>query len=202
MFTNIDWSSQPSLQPGARRWYFQVGTTLEFLRAFCDILVRCSDRCCHARCVKNGKTLLIWSVDSWIGMFVANASFYKYDIGCLLWSASRYRPSLYHSELQHHNPTIKKTSFTWQVRRLCYGLIKAYNITIKKVRHRNETTVKYTLCGMGSKFNVKIQRCPFKFHSKIWTNMRCLKFDELCYLKIMISQVLVRRVPGQRFSYL
>ena len=43
---------------------------------------------------------------------------------------------------------------------------------------------------MGSKFCVKFQRCPLKFHTKFWThtpqNMhftRCEKFDDICYFK-------------------
>ena len=51
---------------------------------------------------------------------------------------------------------------------------------------------------MGSKFCMKFQRCPLKFHTKFGThtpqNMqftRCQKFDELWYPSDMISYVLV-----------
>ena len=50
----------------------------------------------------------------------------------------------------------------------------------------------HTLLGMGSIFCEKFQMCPLKFHTKLWTHtlqnmhfMRCLKFDELCYLQVM-----------------
>ena len=52
-------------------------------------------------------------------------------------------------------------------------------------------TVKCIFCGVWDQhFCMKFQRCPLKFHTKFWTytpqNMhftRCLKFDDLWYLK-------------------
>ena len=50
---------------------------------------------------------------------------------------------------------------------------------------------------------VKFQRYPLKYHAKFRTHTpqnlhftRCWKFGNLWYLKVMISEVLVKRAPG------
>ena len=64
--------------------------------------------------------------------------------------------------------------------------------------HKSHTKIKvskmHILQWMGSKFCVKFQRCPLKFHTKFWIHTRqnmhftqCLNFDELRYLRVMES---------------
>ena len=76
-------------------------------------------------------------------------------------------------------------------------LTKTYDVTIPRYRksQRKITVGKmHILRCMGSKFCVKFQRAPLKFHTRFWThspqNMhftRCSKFDELWYLTVMTS---------------
>ena len=76
-------------------------------------------------------------------------------------------------------------------------LTKAYDVTIQRYRNshaKNEDSKMHILRCMGSKFRVKFQRCPLKFHTKFWThapqNMhftRWYKFDDLWYLRDMTS---------------
>ena len=76
-------------------------------------------------------------------------------------------------------------------------LTKAYDVTIQRYRNshaKNEDIKMHILRCMGSKFCVKFQRCPLKFHTKFWThtpqNMhftRWYKFDDLWYLRDMTS---------------
>ena len=50
---------------------------------------------------------------------------------------------------------------------------KAYDVTIQKYRNSHskiEDSKMHILRCMGSKFCVKFQRCPLKFHTKFWTH--------------------------------
>ena len=94
-------------------------------------------------------------------------------------------------------------------------LTKNYDVTIQRYRESN-TKIKvskmHILRCMGSKYCVKFKRCSLKFHTKFWTHIlqnihftQCLNFDELRYLRVTISLVLVRRAPErgvwvERFS--
>ena len=52
-------------------------------------------------------------------------------------------------------------------------LTKAYDVTIRRYRNshaRSEDRKVHILRCMGSKFCVKFQRCPLKFHTKLWTH--------------------------------
>ena len=52
-------------------------------------------------------------------------------------------------------------------------LTKAYDVTIQRYRNSRaklENSKMYILRCMGSKFCVKFQRCPLKFHTKFWTH--------------------------------
>ena len=52
-------------------------------------------------------------------------------------------------------------------------LTKAYDVTIQRYRNshaKNEDSKMHILRYMGSKFCVKFQRCPLKFHTKFWTH--------------------------------
>ena len=72
-------------------------------------------------------------------------------------------------------------------------LTKAYDVTIHRCRKSHakiEDSKMHILWCMGSKFCVKFQRCPLKFHTQFWTHtpqnmhfMRCWKFGDLWYLK-------------------
>ena len=72
-------------------------------------------------------------------------------------------------------------------------LTKAYDVTNQRCRKSHakiEDSKMHILRCMGSKFCMKFQRCPLKFHTKFWTHtpqnmhfMRCWKFDDLWYLK-------------------
>ena len=52
-------------------------------------------------------------------------------------------------------------------------LTKAYDVTIQRYRNSHakihDSTMHILWC-MGSKFCVKFQRCPLKFHTKFWTH--------------------------------
>ena len=51
-------------------------------------------------------------------------------------------------------------------------LTKAYDVTIQRYPNshaRIEDSKMHILLCMGSKFCVKFQRCPLKFHTKFWT---------------------------------
>ena len=61
-------------------------------------------------------------------------------------------------------------------------LTKAYDVTIQRYRNSHikiEDSKMHILRCMGSKFCVKFQRCPLKFHTKFWThtsqNMHCMR---------------------------
>ena len=52
-------------------------------------------------------------------------------------------------------------------------LIKAYDVTIQIYRNSHakiEDSKMHILRCMGSKFCVKFQKCPLKFHTKFWTH--------------------------------
>ena len=52
-------------------------------------------------------------------------------------------------------------------------LTKAYDVTMQRYRNSHaklENSKMYILRCMGSKFCVKFQRCPLKFHTKFWTH--------------------------------
>ena len=52
-------------------------------------------------------------------------------------------------------------------------LTKAYDVTIQRYRNSHakiENSKIHVLRCMGSKFCVKFQRCPLKFHTKFWTH--------------------------------
>ena len=87
--------------------------------------------------------------------------------------------------------------FLWRVDQTCWRpgarLTKAYDVTIQRCRKSHakiEDSKMHILRCMSTKFCVKFQRCPLKFHTKFWTHtpqnmyfMRCWKFDDLWYLK-------------------
>ena len=53
------------------------------------------------------------------------------------------------------------------------SLTKAYDVTIQRYRNSHakiEDSKMHILRCMGSKFCVKFQRCPLKFHTKFWTH--------------------------------
>ena len=99
------------------------------------------------------------------------------------------------------NKVLKKPQFTYNYARDMDDrnerpgarLTKAYDVTIQRCRKSHVKIVDskmHILRCMGSKFCVKFQRCPLKFHTKFWTHtqqnmhfMRCWKFDDLWYLK-------------------
>ena len=52
-------------------------------------------------------------------------------------------------------------------------LTKAYDVTIQRYhnsRAKIQGSQMHILQGIGSKFCVKFQRCPLKFHTKFWTH--------------------------------
>ena len=52
-------------------------------------------------------------------------------------------------------------------------LTKAYDVTIQRYRNSHakiHDSKMHILRCMGSKFCVKFQRCPLKFHTKFWTH--------------------------------
>ena len=78
-------------------------------------------------------------------------------------------------------------------------LTKAYDLTIQ-IYHKYKTKVNkmHNLRCMGCNFFVKFWRRPLKFGAHTQQNMpfmRCKKLDELWYPRVVISEVLVRRVP-------
>ena len=89
-------------------------------------------------------------------------------------------------------------------------LTKAYDVTIQRYRNshaKNENSKMHILRCMGSKFSVKFQRCPLKFHTKFWTHtpqnmhfMRCKKFDHLWYLKSYDILSLSETAPRGSFN--
>ena len=61
----------------------------------------------------------------------------------------------------------------WVLWRPGTRLTKAYDVTIQRYRNSHakiENSKMYILRCMGSKFCVKFQRCPLKFHTKFWTH--------------------------------
>ena len=76
-------------------------------------------------------------------------------------------------------------------------LTKAYDVTIQRYRNSHakiHDSKMHILRCLGSKFCVKFQRCPLKFHTKFWTHtpqnmhfMRWWKFGDLWYLRVMTS---------------
>ena len=73
------------------------------------------------------------------------------------------------------------TEAEWWLRYQSLGLLnasgarltKAYDVTIQRYRNSDakiEDSKMHILRCMGSKFCVKFQRCPLKFHTKFWTH--------------------------------
>ena len=106
--------------------------------------------------------------------------------------------SLVHTSLLYHVHSVSMVA-VWCLMFCDSGarLTKAYGITIQRYR-KSHTKIKVSkmliLWCMDSKFCLKFQRFPFKFHKKFLThtaqNMhftRCWMFDNLWYLRVVTS---------------
>ena len=75
--------------------------------------------------------------------------------------------SEFHDAIWRHQGSMKDIG--WSGARLT----KAYDVTIQRYRNSHakiEDSKMHILRCMGSKFCVKFQRCPLKFHTKFWTH--------------------------------
>ena len=82
-----------------------------------------------------------------------------------------FRPNKYYGSYRHYSPDepCQYCGCRWPGARLT----KAYDVTIQRYRNSHakiHDSKMHILRCMGSKFCVKFQRCPLKFHTKFWTH--------------------------------
>ena len=86
-------------------------------------------------------------------------------VACFKWSSH-----MYHLLHAYTETWLKQWASCWVPGA---RLTKAYDVTIQRYRNSHakiEDSKMHILRCMGSKFCVKFQRCPLKFHTKFWTH--------------------------------